>query len=76
MMKTRDSTVLTLLVPRDDISLVAIAAQTEEYLVGDDTKGKELLQLVSERVHVKDKVREAPQGQKTIRVSEYKLVPQ
>ena len=49
---------------------------TGEYLVGDDAKGKELLQLVNKKVNVRGRVSEDQHGQKTIRVSEYKIVPQ
>ena len=61
---------------KNDISLVAIVTQTEEYMVVNDAKGKELLQRVNKRVNVKGKVAEDQHGQKTIRVSEYKIVPQ
>ena len=50
--------------------------KTKEYLRVDDARGKELLQTVNETVNVKASVANDPQGQKTIRVSEYKIVPQ
>jgi hypothetical protein len=58
------------------ITLVAIATQTGDYLVGDDARGRELLNLVNKRVNVKGRVAEDEHGQKTIHVSEYKIVPQ
>jgi hypothetical protein len=60
----------------DNVSLVAISTETEEYMVGDDAKGKELLQLVNRRVKVTGKVTENDNGQPTIHVSKYALVPQ
>ena len=58
------------------VSLVAIATQSEEYMVGDDAKGKELLQLVNKRVKVKGRIAENESGQRIIYVSKYELVPQ
>jgi hypothetical protein len=55
---------------------VAIATQTGEYLVGDNAKGRELLQFVYERVKVKGKITKDKHGLKTIYVSDYKMVPQ
>ena len=58
------------------ITLVAIATQTGDYLVGDDAKGRELLQFVNKRVNVRGRVTEDEHGQKTVYVSAYKMVPQ
>jgi hypothetical protein len=57
------------------VSLVAISTQTEEYMVGDDAKGQELLQFVNKRVKVKGRITENQSGQRTIHVSKYELVP-
>lgn len=60
----------------NQVTLVAIATQTEDYLVGDDGKGRELLQLVNKRVNVRGRITEDEHGQKTVIVSAYKIVPQ
>jgi len=60
----------------NNVSLVAICTQTEEYVVENDANGKELLQLVNKRVKVKGRVTEKENGQRTIYVSKYELVPQ
>jgi hypothetical protein len=60
----------------NQITVVAIATQTGDYLVGDDTKGRELLRVVNKKVNVRGKVIENENGQKTVYVSKYQLVPQ
>jgi hypothetical protein len=58
------------------VSLVAISTQTEEYVVADDANGKELFQLINKRVKVKGRLTQNEDGQPTIYVSKYELVPQ
>ena len=60
----------------DRITLVAIATPTGDYLVNDDAKGRELLQFIYKRVNVSGRIIEDRHGQKTIHVSEYRMVPQ
>jgi len=60
----------------NNVSLVAICTQMEEYMVGENANGKELLQLVNKRVKVKGRLTENENGQRTIYVSKYELVPQ
>jgi len=59
-----------------DKTRVAIGTQTGDDPVGDDTKGRELFQLVNKRVNVRGRIVESENGQKTIYVSKYELVPQ
>jgi len=61
---------------RNNVSLVALSTQMGEYMIGDDAKGKELLQLVNRRVKVRGRVTEDEHGQPTIHVSKYEMVPQ
>jgi hypothetical protein len=61
---------------KNEVSLVAISTESEEYIVGDDAKGRELLTLVHKKVRVKGRVTENEDGQRTIHVSSYALVPQ
>jgi hypothetical protein len=60
----------------NEITTVAIATRAGDYLVGDDAKGRELLQLVNKKVSVWGRVTEDERGQKTVHVSAYKMVPQ
>ncbi len=60
----------------NQISHVAISTSAEEYMVGNDDKGKELRQFVNKRVRVRGRVTESEDGQRTIYVSKYELVPQ
>jgi hypothetical protein len=58
------------------ITFVAIGTETGDYLVGDDAKGRELVQFVNRKVSASGRIVEDEKGQKTIYVSKYQLVPQ
>lgn len=47
---------------------------TKRYLVAQNDKGNELIDLVGQKVEVKGKISENAQGEKTIEVAEYKVM--